>query len=261
MDRHNQQLAAFLAGNLDPAAVRRLDEHLLACEQCWQAVREDRAGRQAAQVLRRQAPPELADRVALAVEVAAASPAARQRRLRPGTRFRHRTRPGRRPRWQWLAGSVALVAGVAAALLAVLAPGGNEGGNIPPAVAAVARYARAVPPPQHHAQAGGSATPVEVGRPVTLTAGGQQIVVRTWRLGGTEAVVAVSGQAFPMPPGSVAGSGAGMAWSVRLGKLGLYCVNGPTSELVAAPVPTAELASLAARLPLTRERQHGRSPW
>ena len=54
-----------------------------------------------------------------------------------------------------------------------------------------------------------------------------------------------------MPPGSVAGSGAGMAWSVRLGKLGLYCVNGPTSELVAAPVPTAELASLAARLPLT----------
>jgi len=42
-----------------------------------------------------------------------------------------------------------------------------------------------------------------------------------------------------------------MAWSVRLGKLGLYCVNGPTSELVAAPVPTAELASLAARLPLT----------
>jgi anti-sigma factor RsiW len=246
MDRHNLQLAAFLAGNLDPAAVRRLDEHLLACEQCWQAVREDRAGRQAAQVLRRQAPPGLADRVAFAVEVAAASPVARQRRLRPGIR----SRPGRRPRWQWLAGTAALAVGVAAALLAVLAPAGNEGGNIPPAVAAVARYARAVPPPQHNAHTGGLATPVEVGHPVTLTAGGQQIVVRTWRLGGTEAVVAVSGQAFPMPPGSVAGSGAGMAWSVRLGKLELYCVNGPTSELVAAPVPAAELASLAARLPM-----------
>ena len=44
--------------------------------------------------------------------------------------------------------------------------------------------------------------------------------------------------------------GGGMAWSARLGKLGLYCVNGRTSELVAAPVPAAELAALAARLPL-----------
>ena len=123
---------------------------------------------------------------------------------------------------------------------------------MPAAVAAVAGYARAVPPPApgHPARPGGSASPVEVGRPVTLTAGGQRIVVRTWRLGGTEAVVAVSGQPFPMPPGSRAGSGAGMAWSVRLGKLGLYCVNGATSELVAAPVPAAELASLAALLPL-----------
>jgi hypothetical protein len=34
------------------------------------------------------------------------------------------------------------------------------------------------------------------------------------------------------------------------GKLGLYCVNGRTSELVAAQVPDAELAALTARLPL-----------
>jgi len=41
----------------------------------------------------------------------------------------------------------------------------------------------------------------------------------------------------------------GMAWSAQLGRLSLYCLNGRTSELVAAPVPAAELAALAARLP------------
>jgi hypothetical protein len=121
---------------------------------------------------------------------------------------------------------------------------------MPAAVAAVARYAQAMPSPaREHPHPGGRAGPVEVGRPVTLTAGGQQIVVRTWRLGGAEAVVAVSGQPFPMPPGAQGASGGGMAWSMRLGKLGLYCVNGHRSELVAAPVPMAELATLAARLP------------
>jgi hypothetical protein len=41
-----------------------------------------------------------------------------------------------------------------------------------------------------------------------------------------------------------------MTWSARLGTLSLHCLNGRTSELVAAPVPIAELAALAARLPL-----------
>jgi len=91
--------------------------------------------------------------------------------------------------------------------------------------------------------------PAEVGRPETLTAGGQQIVVRIWRLGGSEVVVAVSGRPFPMPAGA-RGAGRGMAWSARLGKLSLYCVNGRLSELVAAPVPEAQLAALAAQLPL-----------
>ncbi len=71
-----------------------------------------------------------------------------------------------------------------------------------------------------------------------------------WRLGGTEAVVAVSSRPFPMPPGAQGAPGGGMAWSARVGKLGLYCINGMTSELVAAPVPVAELPGLAARLPL-----------
>ena len=91
-DRDHRLLAGFLAGDLDPAAARRWDEHLLACEQCWRTVREDRSGRQAAQVLRQPAPPGLADRVAFAVEVAAAGRAAARRRAHPGIRLRRRTR-------------------------------------------------------------------------------------------------------------------------------------------------------------------------
>ena len=133
-----------------------------------------------------------------------------------------------------------------------LLPGGQQAGSMPAAVAAVARYAQAIPSPgrDQGSNSGGRAVPVEVGRPVTVTAGGQRIVLQTWRLGGTEAVVAVSGRPFPMPARAQGVAGKGMAWSARLGRLGLYCVNGRTSELVAAPVPAAELAALAARLPL-----------
>src|SRR6266581_5581458 len=240
MDSHDRLLAAFLAGELNPADARRWDEHLLACERCWRAVREDRAGHQAAQLLRQPAPPGLADRVAFAVEVAAAGRTAAQQPARPG----------RRLAWWRLAGAGTLVAGLAVTLL-VLLPGGRQTGSMPAAVTAVAHYAQTVPAParERHPHPGGRAAPVEVGHPVTVTAGGQQIVMRTWRLGGTEAVVAVSGQPFPMPPGAASVSGAGMAWSRRLGQLGLYCLNGHRSELVAAPVPIAVLAALAARLP------------
>ena len=75
-ERHDRLLGAFLAGALDPAAARRWDEHLLECEQCWRAVQQDRDGRRAAELLRQPAPPVLADRVAFAVEVAAAGRAA-----------------------------------------------------------------------------------------------------------------------------------------------------------------------------------------
>jgi len=247
-DRHDRLLAAFLAGDLDPADAQRWDEHLLRCERCWRAVREDRAGRQAAQVLRQPALPGLADRVAFAVEMAAAARTAAPQRTGRGVRAGRRGRHGRRLRWG-LAGAGMLAAGVAVAFMMALLPGGHQAVSVPAAVQAVARYAQAIPPPtgEQHPQ---HPAPVEVGRPVTVTAGGQQIVLRTWRLGGTEAVVAVSGRPFPMPARAQALSGGGMAWSARLGRLGLYCVNGRTSELVAAPVPGAELAALAARLPL-----------
>src|SRR5262249_5753989 len=94
-----------------------------------------------------------------------------------------------------------------------------------------------------------NAVPIQVGRPVTVHAGGQRIVLRTWRLGDTEAVVAVSTRPFPVPARAHDVSGMGMAWSARLGQLHLYCLNGHTSELVAGPVTVARLAALAARLP------------
>jgi anti-sigma factor RsiW len=246
-DRHDQLLTAFLAGDLGPADAQRWDEHLLECERCWRAVREDRAGRQAVQLLRQQAPPGLADRVAFAVDVAAA---ARTAAPRQGLRSRQRGRQGRRLHWR-LAGAGAVAAGLVATLIVVLLPGGQQTASVPAAVAAVARYAQAIPAPApgQHAHLDRRAAPVEVGRPVTAIVGGQRIVVQTWRLGGVEAVVAVSGRPFPMPGRAQAVPSRGMAWSARLGRLGLYCLNGQTSELVAAPVPAAELAALAARLP------------
>jgi len=249
MDGHDRVLAVFLAGELGPAQARRWDEHLLACEACWRAVREDRAGRHAAQLLRQPAPPGLADRVAFAVEMAAAAHTAAPRQAHPDIGSRRRARRDRRLRWG-LAGAGAIAVGLVATVTVVLLPGGRQAGTLPAAVSAVARYARAIPAPagDQHPQ---PAAPVEVGHPVTVTTGGQQIVLRIWRMGRTEAVVAVSGRPFPMPPGARGVSGLGMAWSVRQGRLGLYCVNGRTSELVAAPVPAAELAALAARLPPT----------
>ena len=242
MDSHDgdhRLLRAFLAGELGPADAGQWDEHLLECEQCWRAVREDRAGRQAAELLRQPAPAGLADRVRFAVELAAA-----------GSTSPQPPRRGVRLRWRRLAGAGTLALGVAVTVGVLLMPGGRA--SMPAAVAAVARYAEKVPPPirQPETGPGPRVGPVEVGSPVTITAGGQRIVIRTWRLGRTEAVTAVSGQPFPMPPGAQGMSGGGMAWSARVGKLSLYCVNGRSSELVAAPVPVAELAALAARLSL-----------
>jgi hypothetical protein len=241
-DRDHRLLAAFLTGELAHADVRRFDEHLLECEACWRALREDRTARQAAELLRHPAPPGLADRVAFAVEVAATAHVA-------GTR---QTRTNGRLRWR-LAGAGALALSVITLLAVLLWPGGNGTPSMPAAVAAVAHYAQAVPAParERPAQSGRHAAPVPVGSPETVTAGGQRIVLRTWRLGGLEAVVAVSGRPFPMPAGARGVSGGGMAWSARLGRLELYCINGQTSELVAAPVPAAELATVAPRLPLT----------
>ena len=251
LDHDDRLLAAFLAGDLDSEAARRWDEHLLVCERCWRAVREDRIGRQAAQILRQPAPAGLADRVAFAVEVAAAARAGAQRQSGPAVRSPRPSRHGRRSGKRLAGAGIIVTASGAVALGMLMLPGTRHAGSTPAVVAAVARYAQAkVPVRSLPSQGTGPSEPVEVGRPVTVRAGGQRIVLRTWRLGRTEAVVAMSSRPFPMPGGAKRVSGSGMAWSARLGRLGLYCLNGRTSELVAARLPSAELAALAARLPL-----------
>src|SRR5215469_7324047 len=123
MTDHDGLLAAFLAGDLDPGAARECDEHLLDCERCWRAVREDRAGRQAAALLRQPPPAELADRVAFAVELAgAAATAPRLRWIAAAAAVT----AGRavRPRLRWIAAATAVTAGLAVTV-ALVAPGGR----------------------------------------------------------------------------------------------------------------------------------------
>ena len=249
MDNHDRLLSAFLAGDLSLEAARRWDEHLLECERCWRAVREDRAGKQAAQLMRQPVPSGLADRVAFAVEVASAERSVEAPQAIPRASPRHGRHATRRS-WR-LAAAGLTVASVAAGLIVALVPGGHETTGLPAAVAAVARYAQAIPAPARgsHWNPRVPAAPIEVGRPARVVVGGQRIVLRTWRLGGAEAVVAVSGRPFSRPARARGVSGMGMAWTARVGRLDMYCLNGRTSELVAASVPAAELAALAARLP------------
>src|SRR5262249_62051766 len=99
----------------------------------WRAAAAAGAGRHAAELLRRPAPPGLADRVALAVELAVAGPG-------PGRRAGARARP----RWRWLAGegTGTFAVGLAITVVMLLLPGARPG--VPAAVATVARYANAV---------------------------------------------------------------------------------------------------------------------
>src|SRR5215472_1649587 len=123
-DRHDRLLTAFLAGDLDPADARRWDEHLLECERCWRAVREDRAGKQAAQLMRQPVPSGLADRVAFAVEVASAERSVEAPQAIPLASPRHGRHATRRS-WR-LAAAGLTVASVAAGLIVALVPGGHE---------------------------------------------------------------------------------------------------------------------------------------
>src|SRR5215469_5222138 len=129
MEGHDRLLAAFLAGDLDRATAREWDEHLLECESCWRALRDDRAGRRAAGLLRQATPPALADRVSFAIELAAAGAAdpRRARRMRRGP----------------LAAGGALALSLAITLVVLLVPGGRPG--MPAPVAAVAHYAETMP--------------------------------------------------------------------------------------------------------------------
>jgi hypothetical protein len=81
---HEKLAAAYLAA-MRPAARRRFETHLLACEMCWQEVSLARRGRELAESARQVAPPGLRDDIRAAVaDTAARHPAARPRRRLAG---------------------------------------------------------------------------------------------------------------------------------------------------------------------------------
>ena len=241
---HDKMLEAFLAGDLGAAGVGQWDEHLLGCEQCWRAVREDRNARRAVQVLRQPAPAWLADKVSFAVEVAAASPGAPPSRRRPPS-----------------AAMLALASIAAAAFIAVsvlthsLISAGSVGGRqvanarLPAAVAIVTHYAETLPAHPQSSGTRGRPRLELVRRRIALLPDGQRITIATWRVDGLTAIVATADRFFPMPRDARLVSGPGMAWSAQFGTLTLYCANRRPSELVAARAPESTLRTLAATLP------------
>lgn len=239
-DRHERQLTAFLVGGLDQAAAREFDEHLLACERCWNAARADRLARDVTVRLRDAAPVQLADRVRLAVELAAGD-----RERMPGRRI------VRRPFIRGNAYIAAVGGGLVAAIVLVLfalLPSGSP--TAPPPIAVVVQYARVLPSASlaPGSLAVGAPSPSPVLQPLSLSVDGAHVAVRYYRLGSAEIAVATSDRAFPEPDGArPQSSDAAMAWSASVSGVSLYC---PSSRvLLAAPIPISQLVQLADRLP------------
>ena len=227
MDLHERRLVAFLAGDLDEEATRAWDEHLLDCERCWSAVREDRLGRAAAARLRESAPAGLADRIRVAVELAGPP------------------RRGRRGRTVLAAATLVAAAALAALVLLLPSPRAGE----PPTIAAVLQSAQRLSAAGSASAAGGATSgPVLVGEPTTVAAGDAHLVLSYYRIGDVQVLLARSDRDFPMPDGARPVPGGAMTWAATRGRLTLYCPD--PRVIVAAAVPAIELPSLASRLPL-----------
>jgi anti-sigma factor RsiW len=237
------RIVAFLNGELSKADEQAFDEHLLICEPCWRAVREDRAARLALERLRVPAPPGLADRVAASVELAARSKSddmGSQRLRSPGRVLMSRIGRGRRGRI--LVGALlglALVGGLIAWAVT------SRQANDPPQISAVVAM-----------MAPKTASTPALRRGEHLVISGQAMRVRAYHVEGATTLVATSDRPFPMPGNShlVAGSSSG-AWMATRGSLALYCVNHKVGDVhmsmfLVADMPMARLPELAARLHL-----------
>lgn len=235
MDLHERRLVAFLAGELNESQRREWDEHLISCEPCWSAVREDRLARMATARLRESAPAGLADRIALATEFARSQPRTRRHRVVPSLPL--------------LISACAALAAVVAVLVVALAWPGSRSIDPQPIAAVIQAGQRltggAGPGPD---QAVASASPVPVGRPATITAGAAHLVLSYYRIGTTQVMVARSDRDFPMPKSARRLPAVGMTWAAERGRLMLYC-PGPR-VLVVGAMPLPELSKLAAQLPL-----------
>lgn len=238
-----RQVVAFLNGQLSQAEEQGFDEHLLTCESCWRAVRQDRAGRLALERLRVSGPPGLADRVTISVGLAsrpgADSPDS-GRRWPPGRRFRLGFGRGRSG--GLLVGAAFGIALVAALLSWTLS--GSQSSD-PPQIASVVSMMTAKTD---------DSTALRGGEHFDF--GGQSVAVRAYRVEGVTTLVATSGRPFPMPASShlLAGSSS-TAWMATRGSLALYGVNRSPGDdrqsmFLVAPMPMARLPQVAAKLHL-----------
>ncbi len=237
-----ERVIAFLAGDLAPDEERRFDEHLLSCEQCWQAVKADQAARLALEKLRLPAPAGLQERVTLAIALASQDEArgARgpHRATAPLVRRWATTRP-RHPRLVAAASLVVVMAAGATGWLVTARPAPPD----PAQVAAVVAMMTPGSPPT---------TALRAGEHFVIA--GQPLMVRAYQLEGTEELVATSARPFPMPSTShlLPGSSS-QAWMATKGRLSMYGVNrrsGGQSMFLVADMPMAEMPQLAARLDL-----------
>lgn len=211
---------AVLLGGAEPDARQReqVELHLLDCDACWRAVRDDRAGRLAVEALRDCAPVDLRDRIALALETSGAPARRRGQRRRPTV----------------MAAAVAVAAiGVAAGALAGgAAP--RAGDN--PILTTITRLADAPP---------GAAGPVPVG------GAAQRVTVTLTTMDAVTVVVARSDTPFTMPDRAVPMTSADTPWLAQRGPVTLVCLNLPHPILVAARLPADALVALAHRLDAT----------
>lgn len=215
------RLIAFLNGSLDPQAAQDSDAHLLVCEVCWEAVRQDREGRRALERLREPVPPELADWLRLALEAETAE--------------RHGEAPvgegrSRRP-------LRALVAGVllSAAVASGAALYASRSSKDPAVVAAVLRLA------DDTGERGVGSEALQVA--------GYGLHLARQRVAGHELVMATSPRPFPMMVGArMLGTGPQASWVARRGELAIACVAWPVPMLIAGRLPVERLAALVPRL-------------
>jgi anti-sigma factor RsiW len=215
MHASDQRLAAYLAGELDPDTARGIDEHLLECEICWQAICAARLGRRAAERLRQPAPTALADRIRLAIDV---STPQKPRRIRR--------------RWAVLATAACVI--VAAAVSVALLVPGHATSHDPPVISALVRLAAQSAPPQIN--------------PSSARLGGQDVELQRYPVAGDTVLVATSPRGFPTPGDVRPQSGAVMAWTITRDTITVYCPH--SQVLLAGPVPANALITLATRLHL-----------
>jgi len=211
-----RQIIAYLAGDLDDDARSDFERHLLGCESCWTAVRDDRRGRELVEQLRELAPSGLADRVRANVGLAAGGPRTRWFPVR---------------RFLAVAAAVVVVAGSSAALVRLRTAGD------PAVVSDVLALA------SHPVRATGSTT--------TRTYDGRRVRISMYEMHGTPVALARSDAPFSMPAHAMPLGGVrGEPWIATRDGMTLLCLSQPSHVLLAGHMPPADLLDFARGLGL-----------